>query len=67
MQQRNSEESLAWYVFAVLAGIIVIIYYFVLIFTLCDETTQKEIQLKKKAIASKVKKVERSLSQTAAR
>jgi hypothetical protein len=43
MQQRNSEESLAWYVFAALAGIIVIIYYFVLIFTLCDEQTQKEV------------------------
>lgn len=34
---RKDEESLAWYVFLCLAIVIVIIYYMVIFFTLCDE------------------------------
>lgn len=43
---RKEEESLAWYVFACLAAVLVVIYYFVVLFTVCDDQTQKERKLK---------------------
>jgi hypothetical protein len=65
LQARRDEESLAWYVFACLAVVLVAIYYLVLLFTICDDQTMKERELKEMAIKKRQDKEKAILKRTA--
>lgn len=64
-RSRKEEENLAWYVFGALAVVLVIIYYLVVLFTICDDQTIKERDMKIQAIKKRQQRETTQLKRTA--
>lgn len=53
---KKDEETIIWYVLGTLALILCIIYYMVILFTICDADAIRQRELKQKTIEERIKR-----------
>jgi hypothetical protein len=66
-RNKKDEETIIWYVLGTLALILCIIYYMVILFTICDADSIKLRELKQKTIDDRIKRERSQLQRTADR